>query len=207
MPGPEGVRRDEHTAGGDAPHLRRVITSVELSDSVLVQQVLDGDSGAYSLLVGRYRDRYGRFAVHMLGAEEDAEEALQDTFVRAYRALGRCEDPERFGAWLYRILVNRCRTHGTRRGRRERTFVNDPVALGNASEEHPAERGAWREEIEYALDRLDGRQREAFLLKHVEDLSYEEMADLTGVGVSALKMRVKRACERLRELLREVEHV
>ena len=180
---------------------------MELSDSILVQQVLDGDSGAYALLVGRYRERYGRFAVHMLGTEEDAEEALQDTFVRAYRALGRCEDPERFGAWLYRILVNRCRTHGSRRGRRERTFVHDPVAMGSASEEHPAERGAWREEIEYALDRVDGRQREAFLLKHVEELSYEEMAELTGVGVSALKMRVKRACERLRELLREVEHV
>lgn len=180
---------------------------MELSDSILVQRVLDGDSGAYARLVGRYRDRYSRFAVHMLGSEEDAEEALQDTFLRAYRALGRCEDPERFGAWLYRILVNRCRTHGSRRGRRERTFVNDPVALGSASEEHPAERGAWREEIEYALDRLDARQREAFLLKHVEDLSYEEMAELTGMGVSALKMRVKRACERLRELLREVEHV
>lgn len=180
---------------------------MELSDSILVQRVLDGDSGAYARLVGRYRDRYSRFAVHMLGSEEDAEEALQDTFLRAYRALGRCEDPERFGAWLYRILVNRCRTHGSRRGRRERTFVNDPVALGSASEEHPAERGAWREEIEYALDRLDERQREAFLLKHVEDLSYEEMAELTGMGVSALKMRVKRACERLRELLREVEHV
>lgn len=180
---------------------------MELSDAVLVQQVLDGNSGAYALLVGRYRDRYGRFAVHMLGVEEDAEEALQDTFVRAYRALGRCEDPERFGAWLYRILVNRCRTHGSRRGRREQTFVNDPVAIGNASEEHPAERGAWREEIEHALNRLDGRQREAFLLKHVEELSYDEMAELTGVGVSALKMRVKRACERLREILREVEHV
>lgn len=192
---------------GDVPRVPWVHTSVELSDAILVQQVLDGDSGAYARLVGRYRDRYGRFAVHMLGSEEDAEEALQDTFLRAYRALGRCEDPGRFGAWLYRILVNRCRTHGSRRGRRERTFVNDPVALGSASEEHPAERGAWREEIEYALERLDARQREAFLLKHVEDLSYEEMAELTGVGMSALKMRVKRACDRLRELLREVEHV
>ena len=177
------------------------------SDATLVQQVLDGDTGAYALLVGRYRHKYARFAVHMLGCEADAEEALQDALVRAYRSLARCDDPERFGAWLYRILVNRCRTHGSRRGRRERTFVSDPIALGAASEEHPAEQGAWREEIERALDRLDVRQREAFLLKHVEELSYDEMAELTGVGISALKMRVKRACERLRELLQEVEHV
>lgn len=180
---------------------------MEPSDATIVQQVLNGDTAAYAVLVGRYRDRYARFAVHMLGSEADAEEALQDAFVRAYRALPRCEDPERFGAWLYRILVNRCRTHGGRRGRRERTFVSDPVALVTASEEHPAERAAWREEIEVALARLDPLQREAFLLKHVEDRSYEEMAEMTGVGISALKMRVKRACDRLRELLREVERV
>lgn len=193
--------------GGDAAPGGGVSAGVEPSDATLVQRVLDGDSGAYAPLVARYRSRYARFALRMLGTEEDAEEALQDSFVRAYRALGRCEDPERFGAWLYRILVNRCRTHGGRRGRRERTFVSDPVAMESASEEHPAERGAWREEIEHALGRLDVRQREAFLLKHVEELSYEEMAELTGVGVSALKMRVKRACERLRELLMEMEHV
>ena len=180
---------------------------MDTPDATLVQRVLDGDADAYAVLVGRYRPRYARFAVHMLGSEEDAEEALQDAFVRAYRALGRCDDPARFGAWLYRILVNRCRTHGGRRGRRERTFVADPLALLAASEDHPAERTAWREEIDAALARLDGAQREAFLLKHVEELSYEEMAELTGAGVSALKMRVKRACDRLRELLREVEHV
>ena len=74
-----------------------------------------------------------------------------------------------------------------------------------ASEDHPAERTAWREELERALQRLDEDQREAFLLKHVEDMGYEDMAVVTGVGVSALKMRVKRACERLRVLLHEVQ--
>lgn len=180
---------------------------MEIADATLVERTLEGDTDAYGVLVRRYRARYERFAVFMLGNEEDAEEALQDAFVRAYRALGRCEDPTRFGAWLYRILVNRCRTHGGRRGRHERTFVSDPVALLSASAEHPAEQAAWREEIEVALGRLDESQREAFLLKHVEELSYEEMAEMTGAGVSALKMRVKRACDRLREILREVERV
>ena len=66
---------------------------------------------------------------------------------------------------------------------------------------------AWREEIARALAALPAEQREAFLLKHVEDLSYEEMSEITGVGISALKMRVKRACARLRELLQEVQSV
>jgi len=175
------------------------------SDAVIVSRVLDGDVHAYAELVARYRDRYARYALHMLGNREDAEEALQDAFTRAYRSLARCDDPDRFGAWLFRILVNRCRTAGARRGRRARTFVADEAALLEASEEHPAARAAWREEIDHALAQLRPDQREAFLLKYVEDLGYEEMSQLTGVGISALKMRVMRACDRLRELLREVQ--
>ena len=175
-----------------------------LTDGEIVARVLGGDVDAYALLVARYRGRLGRYALHMLGSREDAEEALQDAFVRAYRSLARCDDPEKFGAWIFSILLNRCRTSGARGSRRRRTFVTDDVALLGASEEHPAERDAWREEISLAIQRLRPDQREAFLMKYVEELSYEEMSQMTGVGVSALKMRVLRACDRLRELLAEV---
>lgn len=174
------------------------------SDAVIVDRVLRGDVDAYAILVERYRSRYARYAFHMLGNREDAEEALQDAFTRAYRSLSRCEDPERFGAWLFRILVNRCRTMGARRGRRARTFVADEAAILDAAQDHPADRTAWREEIDRALQQIRPEQREAFLLKYVEELGYDEMSRLTGVGVSALKMRVMRACDRLRELLSEV---
>ena len=186
---------------------RAGLSSVELSDGAIVRRVLGGDVEAYGLLVARYRERLARYAVHMLGNAGDAEEALQDAFVRGFRSLARCDDPERFGAWLFRILVNRCRTAGARRMRRERTVVHDDVAIELAHVEHPQEQAAWREEIDRALQRLDPEQREAFLLKHVQDLSYEEMSAMTGVGVSALKMRVKRACDRLRSMLEEVERV
>jgi RNA polymerase sigma-70 factor (ECF subfamily) len=179
---------------------------VEATDAAVIERVLAGDVDAYAVLVGRYRPRAARFAMHMLGNREDAEDAVQDAFVRAYRSLARC-DRDRFGAWLFRILVNRCRTAGARRGRRQQTFVADDFALESAAVDHGEERSAWREEIDRALERLDPAQREAFLLKYGDELSYEEMAEMTGAGVSALKMRVKRACDRLRELLREVERV
>lgn len=182
--------------------------NVDLTDAALVGRVVSGDVDAYAILVSRYRDRLARYATRMLGDRQEAEEALQDAFIRAYRSLARCENPERFDAWLFSILVNRCRTAGARAARRQRTFVRDEATLlgatgdgGSAALE--VERRAWREEIERAVAQLDPVQREAFLLKHVEDLSYEEMAALTGTGVSALKMRVKRACDRLRDLLRE----
>ena len=189
---------------GDRDRTAGVSPVVEVTDAALVRRVLDGDVESFAVLVSRYRDRYGRFAVHMLGTREDAEEALQDTCVRAYRSLATCDDPARFGSWLFRILVNRCRTAGGRRQRRDRTFVRDETALMAAATDHEADRSAWREEIDRALAQLDVDQREAFLMRHVEGLSYEEMSAATGAGVSALKMRVSRACDRLRGMLQEV---
>jgi len=172
-------------------------------DAAIVRRVLDGDVEAYADLVARHRDRLWRYAFHILRDREDAEDAVQEALVRAYRALPRSE-PDRFGSWLFQILVNRCRTIGGRRGRRERVQVADEGALERAAVEDLSERHAWREAIAWALDRLSAEQREAFLLKYVEELSYEEMAEMTGDGVSALKMRVKRACDALRALLEGV---
>ena len=183
------------------------IVHVELSDAELVRRVRTGDIGAYGVLVSRYRDRLGRYAVHMIGDREDAEEALQDSFVRAYRSLARCDDPARFGAWLYGILVNRCRTAGARAARRRRMFVNDAQALNGASHADLGDRLDWSDAVHRALARLAPKYREAFLLKHVDDLEYAQIAELTGAGISALKMRVKRAREQLQRYLREAEHV
>lgn len=170
------------------------------SDAELVQRVRLGDLDAYGLLMARYRLRFGRYAFHLLGNESDAEEALQDAFTRAYRSLDRCRQPERFGSWLFRILVNRCRTVASRRGREDARWVPLERAEGISIVRSPDEatRG---DEIHRVLALLVPEQREAFLLKYVEELSYEEMVEMTGAGESALKMRVKRACERLRDLL------
>jgi RNA polymerase sigma-70 factor (ECF subfamily) len=183
------------------------INEVGTSDAELVRQVLAGNVAAYAGLVARYRDRLGRYAVHMLGNREDAEEVLQDTFVRAYRSLGRCDEPARFGAWLYGILVNRCRTAGARAARRRRMFVHDEQALDGPIVSHQVERAELGELVRWALGRLAPEYREAFLLKYVEELEYEEMAPLLGAGVSALKMRVKRARDQLRIILQEAERV
>ncbi|OLB50479.1 MAG: hypothetical protein AUI08_05450 [Gemmatimonadetes bacterium 13_2_20CM_2_65_7] len=184
------------------------IRKVEVSDAELVRRVRGGDIAAYGALVARYRDRLGRYAVHMIGDREDAEEALQDAFVRAYRSLARCDDPGRFGAWLYGILVNRCRTVGARASRRRRLFVRNTESAPDASADADlVDRLGWDDAVNRALARLAPENREAFLLKHVEDLEYEEIARVTGAGISALKMRVKRAREQLQRFLKEAEHV
>jgi RNA polymerase sigma-70 factor (ECF subfamily) len=139
----------------------------------------------------------------MLGSIEDAEDATQDTLLRAHRALARYDSSMSFRTWIMSILVNRCRSALLHRERRTSRVVLDEAAVEHASVGDGASDAALRDAIERALDQLEPAQREAFLLKHVELMSYEEMAAATGAGISALKMRVQRACDRLQVLLRE----
>jgi len=202
LPDPGSQSAGQVTRPGDRWVYREVT-----SDAEVVRRVRGGDTAAFAVLVARYRDRLGRYAMHMLGDRGDAEEALQDAFVRAYRSIARCRDDAEFGPWLFGILVNRCRTAGRRAARRQRMFVRDEVSLERASAPETADQAEWDDTVHWAMARIAPPLREAFLLKHVEDLEYDEMSRLTGAGVSALKMRVKRAREQLRALLTEVERV
>lgn len=179
----------------------------EKPDAELINEIMSGDTQQYVHLISRYRDRFGRFARHMLGNKEDAEEVLQDTFVRAFKSIKQCQNPSNFEGWCFMILMNRCRTFGKRRQHRESQFVYDEGKVLAHPKRDSMELRVWRAEIFHALDKLDPDRREAFLLKHVEELEYEEMSELTGVSVSALKMRVKRAREQLQKELEGVLYV
>jgi RNA polymerase sigma-70 factor, ECF subfamily len=170
--------------------------------SVLVLAAQAGDVRAFAALVDMYYARCLRFALHMLSNRSDAEEVVQDTFVRVYRALPSYVEQESFEPWLFRILANRCRSAGSRE-RRRAEFVEFGDVPDRPSDHRHDDAIAWREEIALALAALPTEQREAFLLRHVEDLSYDDMSAATGAGVSALKMRVKRACDTLRAWLTE----
>ncbi len=179
-----------------------------LSDAELIAAVLAGDIDSFAGLVRRYQDTCTRFAVRMLGSHVDADDALQSAFMRAFRGLRSCKDPERFGGWLYQIVVNECRTYASRQRRRELRFppATDPIEQAVAPGSEPEADNDVGGHVERALSMLPTEQREAFLLKHVEELTYEEIAEMTGVSISALKMRVKRACDALRNLLEGVYH-
>ena len=173
-------------------------------DGELVAAVVRGDLDAFASLVNRYRDTYTRFAVRMLGERGDAEDVLQSAWMRAWRNIANCREPKRCGAWMYQIVVNECRTHLSRRTRRDQRFA-DSAELDRLTA-RVGDDVLMRDEIERALETLPDDQREAFVLKHVEQMEYEEMSELTGAGISALKMRVKRATGRLRDLLEGVQY-
>lgn len=172
------------------------------SDGDLVRAALAGSEVAFGELVRRYQDILYRHAERMTGRGDDAEDIVQSAFIKAYAKLRRCRDPEKVGAWLFRIGANACKDFLKSRRRRDLSLDDIPQMSG---EEGDPERSLNRTlvvgEIERALRRLPLEQREAFLLKHVEGRSYTEMADMLGASVPALKMRVHRAREELQVLL------
>jgi RNA polymerase sigma-70 factor, ECF subfamily len=175
----------------------------EPTDGMVVRAVLAGDPERFSVLVHRYRDRYARYATHMLGSVDAAEDAVQDAFVRAYRQLAQCRDPDNFAGWFFLILRNRCFAE---RRKAQRTASMDEQVLelpGRERSDLSMERGEARQALRQALLTLTPEQREVFVLKHVEELSYEEIATRTGASVASLKMRMHRAYDRLREELRD----
>ncbi len=166
-----------------------------------MQRVIAGDVEAFALLVDRHHSRLARYAFHLLGSDAEAEEAVQDSFVRAYRSLSSYKEQEQFGAWIMRILVNRCRTRLAREKRREETAAAWVREAEQFFPFEPSERLAMRDELSKALAHLPTEQREAVVLRYADELDYHEISSITGANISALKMRVKRGCERLRALL------
>ncbi len=167
----------------------------------MITRILDGYVEAYAPLVDKYYAQCIRFANRMLGNREEAEEAVQDTFVRAYRSLDRYDHRGHFRAWLFSILVNRCRTRAAKVSRHQQLFVSSSDMLELC---HPAslpDDPLQKRDLQIALLKLKPEYREVFLLKYVEELSYAEIEQITGDGVSALKMRVKRARDQLKQIL------
>jgi RNA polymerase sigma-70 factor (ECF subfamily) len=169
-----------------------------LSDGVLVLQVRAGQVEQFAVLVERYRAEFGRYAAAVCGDSDTAADALQEAFIKAFGALASC-DPDKFKAWFFRILRNQC-SDLRRRWRRQ-----VPLELADRPARERADDGLRCSEIRRALDAaleaLTPEQREAFVMKHIEGRSYGEMAELLETGEDALKMRVYRAREIVKEQL------
>jgi RNA polymerase sigma-70 factor (ECF subfamily) len=173
-------------------------------DAELIGKILAGEREVYAVLVTRYQDTMVRHAAGMVGDRDAAADLVQDTFVKAYTRLDTC-DPDRFAAWIFRILRNRCKDW--LKNRRQQTAPLHDDAHAASERDDPGvelDRTELGRVVTAALMRLPPAQREAFLLKHVDGLSYEEMAERLDTGVSALKMRVMRAREALQEILKKV---
>ncbi|HMH81984.1 MAG TPA: RNA polymerase sigma factor [Gemmatimonadales bacterium] len=170
-------------------------------DAEVVARVLGGDAEAFGIVIRRYEAGLQRFATRMLGSRDAAADAVAEGFVRAYRHLASCREPTRIRTWLYRIVTNRCKSHLARRSVADVPLDDAPPVADPSDSAAALERAEQLALVNRALTALSPDKREAFVLKHVEGLSYEEMAAVTGERIPTLKMRVHRAREALLKAL------
>jgi RNA polymerase sigma-70 factor (ECF subfamily) len=178
--------------------------TVESQDeSRLVARCQQNDHQAFGLLIDRYADRVLNVIARMIGNPTDAQDVAQETFVAAFKAITNFRADSRFSTWIHRIAVNKAKDYLRVQGRRQEREIfkpreddgKDPIL--EIADERTPEHGASDKQMAYhmeqAIKKLSPLYREAFVLKHVEGMGYEEMVQVLGVGRDVLKMRVYKA--------------
>jgi RNA polymerase sigma-70 factor (ECF subfamily) len=182
------------------------------SDAAEVARARAGDEGAFQALVERHARAVFRLAYRMTGNEQDAEDVVQETFLKAYRRIAQYEDRAAFGSWLHRITANTAYDALRARARRREEAIAQPPddpgsdPLDAFESEAPApDRIALSDEIarrvRAAMARLSPQERAAFTLRHFEERPIREIAGMLDLDVSATKQSVFRAVRKLREAL------
>jgi RNA polymerase sigma-70 factor, ECF subfamily len=182
---------------------------MERTEAIVVERAREGDADAFRELVESYSAKLFRLAWRITGDEQSAEDAVQETFLRAYRSLGRFDARSQFGTWLHRIAVN-VALDLARKQQRHRDRREDWPAETAGEEPLPSpapgpDRIALSLEVERAvrsgLAELSAMERTAFVLRHFEGRSIAEICEQLGLGASAGKQAVFRAVKKLRRVL------
>lgn len=182
---------------------------MEWTDAAAAEEASKGNHHAFRILVERHSQSIFRVAYRMTGNEQDAEDVVQETFLRAYKQLHRFDGRSAFSTWLYRIAAN-CsldliRARKTRREHVDPSDTNfgwlDRVAANAPSPERLTHSSQIAGLLEPALDQLSEMERAAFVLRHYEGCDIEEIAQTLGVRANAAKHSVFRAVQKLRRAL------
>ena len=176
--------------------------------AAVLARARQGDSEAFRALVERHSRSVFRLAYRMTGNEQDAEDVVQESFLRAYRQLGRFESRANFGTWLYRIVANcsldsmraKQSRHDQSRGQSLDEATDVPATDGHGPERLAASAEIARR-VNEALGELSALERAAFTLRHHEGRSIREISSMLGLGTSAAKHSVFRAVKKLRVAL------
>ena len=183
-----------------------------IDESTLVAQSRDGNTAAFAELVRRYEGKIFRLAQHVTQNREDAEDVLQETFMKAYEHLDQFQGNSKFYTWIVRIAVNQALMKLRRRKTGKTVSLDETIDTGEdtvvreiaAWDENPEQRFS-REELgeilDSAIQSLEPPYRSVFVLRDIEELSTEETAEALGLSIPAVKSRLLRARLQLREKL------
>ena len=172
------------------------------SEAEIVARVLKGDRQAYALLVDEYKSPIYNLAYRMTGNLEDADDLTQETFIRAYQYLWRYDTSKKFFTWLYTLALNLIRNHFKKN---KYNKSSEELSANLLADKNPSPETELIEtqEISVYLLRLEDESRALLIMKFHQGLTFEEIAQITGKSISAVKMRIYRGLEKLKELLKE----
>lgn len=179
------------------------------------QRELPGDTSAFEALVALYKDRIYARIYYLIGNRQDAEDICQDVFLKIYRGIRRLDDPAMFAPWAYRIATNACYDALAKRKRQPAMMSLEPydqdagdeprsVHAETADPQDVALQRELRRCLEQTLAQIDLTGREVLVLRDIEDRSYQEIADVLAIGLSAVKMRIHRARLAFQQMLERV---
>ena len=171
-------------------------------EAEIVARVLKGDRQAYALLVDEYKSPIYNLAYRMTGNLEDADDLTQETFIRAYQYLWRYDTSKKFFTWLYTLALNLIRNHFKKN---KYNKSSEELSANLLADKNPSPETELIEtqEISVYLLRLEDESRALLIMKFHQGLTFEEIAQITGKSISAVKMRIYRGLEKLKELLKE----
>ncbi len=174
------------------------------TDNELVQKAKDEDTGAFSVLVDRYRQKVFQTCMGFVHNTDDAEDLTQEIFVKAWNALRSFDERAAFSTWLYRIAVNKSINHTRKMKLRSFTGINDEVTESGYVDENAENnlmRSEQRAQIKSAVSKLKSRQKKAFVLFYYQELSLTEVADVLEMSPKATESLIFRARKKLQGLL------
>lgn len=185
---------------------------LEPSDEELIERFQKGDREAFEKIVERYKDQLLNFAYRFLGSRQEAEDVVQDTFLRVYRNRKAYRRVARFSTWIYTIAGNLAKTELRKRKRRKLFSISD---LGFEEKDYEISdlshnpeddvEGTLKEEIiQREIEKLPPKFREVIILRDVQGLSYEEIALILKIPIGTVKSRVNRARLRLQKRLKHL---
>jgi RNA polymerase sigma-70 factor (ECF subfamily) len=172
------------------------------TDHELITRIRDGDQRAFAELIDRYKARVFHTTLRILGNREDAEEAAQDTFLRAYRGLENFREEASFSTWIYRICMNTCLNFLESRKRfKAQALENIPVTKlpHIESPEYDLEEKDLQIRVFSILKELPVKYRTVLVLYHIQHLTYQEITEILKIPINSVKTHLFRARAKLRE--------
>jgi RNA polymerase sigma-70 factor (ECF subfamily) len=177
------------------------------NDSDLVATAINGAEGSFEELVRRYQRPISAYVYRMVGNYESALDLTQEIFIKVYGSLRKYRSEFKFSTWIYKIAHNAAVDHLRRSSTREQSLFNSndtdhfelPIESGRLSPEQESERKERRVEIESVVRALPASYRELIILRHSQDLTYEEIVEVTGLPLGTVKNRLFRAREMMRQ--------